>query len=162
MVTQQGICKEDDKIMYFRQIKHCLKALSSLPLHRMKKVISFFLLLLIMSQVFVRVGVYLSWKMNQAYLMKYECVNRNKPGSCCQAKCQLNKRFAVLDSESKKDQEYPPKMKFAEQESFIITVPYISDFGGIADEQKGLYKIYPNLYRFSPSRFLFHPPSAIV
>ncbi len=130
----------------------------------MKKVISFFLLLLILSQVFVRVGVYVSWKMNQAYLTKYECVNRNKPGSCCKATCQLNKRYALLDdSESKKDQEeYPPKMKFAEPEPYIMTVPYSNDVASVAEEQRVLYKVFVDFYHFTPFRFLLHPPSAIV
>lgn len=42
--------------------------------------------------------IYLSFKRNQTNLSKTVCVNKDKPKSCCQAKCYLEKEIKKEDN----------------------------------------------------------------
>ncbi len=117
---------------------------------------------LLFLQSTTRIFVYAQWQMNRSYLAKNICENRNKKGSCCEARCQLKKNLAKVENEDNQQSSAPKKIKFQEQESFVITeVPILEKFDNPADSTT-----YPNLdksgYFFDPHQSVFHPPNLKV
>ena len=134
-----------------------------LPLCCMKKLLAIFLLMLICSQICLRIGVYVSWKLNQEYLAKYECVNRNNPKSCCQAKCQLKKQLSKVDtSEQQNDQGKKGPIKVNDQEPFIMEEIQIDFVKGYIAEKSCQYKSFRSNYSFQYLRNSFQPPDDAI
>ena len=127
-----------------------------------KKIIAVFLLVLISTQLFIRIGVYISWKANQEVLAKTECINRNVKNSCCKAKCQLAKQFSKLDKSSSENEKQNHKNIYSDFEPFIIVEASVKDKPIDYCFEIRSYKIFNDLYDFSLSRYSFHPPNQIV
>ncbi|HPI54840.1 MAG TPA: hypothetical protein PLU10_09115 [Chitinophagaceae bacterium] len=117
---------------------------------------------LLFSQSTSRIFVYAQWQLNQSYLAKNVCENRNKKGSCCEARCQLKKNLDKVDNEETNPNSAPKKIKLQEQESFVITDTILFESTKFHFTQKA-YLIPNSLkYNFNPSHSIFHPPNSIV
>ena len=120
----------------------------------------FFALLFLQSTT--RLFVYAQWQLNQSYLAKNVCENRNKKGSCCEARCQLKKNLNKVENEDTNPNSAPKKIKLQEQESFIITKALSLESTNFQFAQKKY--LIPKLlkYNFNPCQYIFHPPNSIV
>ncbi|WP_145667123.1 hypothetical protein [Chitinophaga polysaccharea] len=71
-----------------------------------KQFITVFLMLIWLCQLSGRYFVMLDFYLNQEYIAKNLCVNRNKPAMHCNGKCHLSKK---LKEEEKRDQDNPER-----------------------------------------------------
>ena len=127
----------------------------------MKKLLAILLLFTISTQWIVKLGVITDWKINQEYIAKTSCVNRNKPQLECNGKCQLQKRLKELDSQTNSKETLPiQKLKLLEFENFVsntsfkLEEPYSMVFDFNTE--------FISLYKFYFIEFCFHPPTALV
>ncbi len=70
------------------------------------RIITFFLLVIIVCSTFNNNIIMLSFYCNQNYIAKTLCINRDKPQLHCNGKCQLQKK--IIQQESK-DKQLPDK-----------------------------------------------------
>jgi len=126
-----------------------------------KKLLAILLLFTISTQWIVKLGVITDWKINQEYIAKTSCVNRNKPQLECNGKCQLQKRLKELDSQTNSKETLPiQKLKLLEFENFVsntsfkLEEPYSMVFDFNTE--------FISLYKFYFIEFCFHPPTALV
>ena len=122
---------------------------------RLQIFFSIFLLMSFSWQCAARSVIYLNFKLNQKELAATVCENKNKPKSCCAAKCQLEKELKKEDkrqsdsSSSIKDKTEKSELRtglitFVFSPALIIKQVILSKSGTLPD---GIY--------FS----IFHPPS---
>lgn len=71
-----------------------------------KQIITVFFMLTWICQLSGRYVTILGFYMNQAYIAKNLCVNRNKPQLHCNGKCHLVKK---MNEEERKDQQSPDR-----------------------------------------------------
>jgi Rad3-related DNA helicase len=101
--------------------------------------------------------VYIAFKINQDYIAKTLCINRNKPEVLCNGKCVLEKNLSEEDSQSKK--EIPQKLKDQSD-----TVYYFDESCGLPERQtEVLSKRKRSFHYQSPftqvcAKGIFHPP----
>lgn len=69
-----------------------------------KQAISYALILTFAVNLFAEAGIYFSFKINQDYIAKFLCVEKDKPDSTCHGCCQLKNR---LEEHEEKKQELP-------------------------------------------------------
>ncbi len=116
------------------------------------------LVLLILSslllQTFSRAGIYISFKVNQKYITRVLCVNRDKPKLNCNGKCYLAKKLKQAEQQEQKkvllktlevNLCYQEWYTFAFQRSPQVLMAKIVSF----------YLLKP---AFSSSLSIFHPP----
>lgn len=60
--------------------------------------------------------ILINFKINQAYIARVLCENKDKPEMKCNGKCHLNKK---LKEQDKKEQNLPPQIKLKEQNLFF-------------------------------------------
>ncbi|WP_372775890.1 hypothetical protein [Mangrovibacterium sp.] len=85
----------------------------------LKQLTATFIILSIAWHILSEAAVYLSFKINQDYIEKYLCVNREDPESDCHGCCQLKKQ---LDEQQKQKQEAPDSnLKKVEIQYFPIS-----------------------------------------
>jgi hypothetical protein len=77
----------------------------------LKAPITIALILLIAAQTFSKCFVILDFKINENYIAKTLCINRDNPMSCCHGKCFLCKRLAKDETQ----QQAPVKGNQKEQ-----------------------------------------------
>lgn len=111
----------------------------------------------------MQLGVYISWKYYQDYLVKNVCVNRNNPKSCCKAKCQLKKQLSKLgESDQKNTSDKDAKIKLVSFEPFTFNTTKF-DFSTLKLIAISLMIPAKNsTYSFSYLVNIFHPPSEIA
>ncbi len=125
-----------------------------------KKVQIVFSVLLLMSlswQCAAKTLIYLSFKSNQKELAATVCVNKNKPKSCCAAKCYLDKE---LKKEDKRQSDSPSalKDKSVKQELRSGFISYTCFQNSLIQSILFSYLgILPEIIGSS----VFHPPSVI-
>jgi hypothetical protein len=68
----------------------------------LKKAVAIFLLFLFLFPTFGKVWIIISFKINQDYIAKNLCVQRNVKNNCCHGCCQLKKRLAENDKQEQK------------------------------------------------------------
>lgn len=116
---------------------------------------SFFLLVSFSWQCAAKSIIYISFKNNQKQLAETVCENKNKPKSCCAAKCYLDKE---LKKEEKRQSDSSSSIKDKTEKSDLRTgfmtfvfAPHVfmQDFNAIYSES------LPNNFLSS----VFHPPS---
>ncbi len=64
------------------------------------RIYSIFFLAVLILYVLRPVLPFVEYALNKDYIAKNLCVNRDKPKSCCQGKCHLNKQLAKSDESS--------------------------------------------------------------
>lgn len=122
----------------------------------MKYFISIALVFSFLLQNVSKLIIVINFQINQEYIAKNLCVNRDKPDSCCEGKCELKKQ---LDEEDKK-QELPAntfKDKFEKQNYYS---PTMSVLNANSSEATPNFK-YLSYITDSGLRQVFHPPPLI-
>lgn len=81
-------------------------------------------MIVLLLQTFSRAAVVVNFYVNQDYIAKNLCENKNRPKLNCCGKCQLNKK---LNTEDKKEKELPdqkgPAPLVLSSKTFYATVP---------------------------------------
>lgn len=116
---------------------------------------SFVLLVSFSWQCAAKSVIYISFKSNQKELAETVCVNKDKPKSCCAAKCYLEKE---IKKEDKRQSDSSTNQKDKAEKSELRTG--FSTFLFFADDiiQQIIYPILGNL-PVSCLSSVFHPPS---
>ncbi len=126
-----------------------------------KRILTISLILLILLQSFSKVWIIISFKINQDYIAKVLCVNRDKPEVLCSGKCVLTKNLKA--DEEQEGKQLPQKSKEQKETTYCFEVLQwlIDRPNEIAD-----FKKPPTIYRCPRSvpfvMRVFHPPDAGV
>ncbi len=115
---------------------------------------SFILLVSFSWQCAAKSIIYLSFKNKQTQLSKTVCVNRNKPKSCCAAKCYLAKELKKEDKRQSNSASLKDKTEKTELRTGTIT--FLFSTHTLNQDYKIIEtKSLPNNFLSS----VFHPPS---
>jgi hypothetical protein len=90
-----------------------------------KQLITVFLMLIWLCQLSGRYMVMLDFYVNQDYIAKNLCVNRNRPEVHCNGKCHLAKK---MKEEDRRDQENPDRKTDNRSEIFYASVSFADYF----------------------------------
>jgi hypothetical protein len=93
--------------------------------------------------------------LNENFIKKEFCINKNNPGSDCNGHCYLNKE---LNKEEKSNNPFNTSSK----EKFEIQVFCIDASNNLNIFSSVIKRLYPVGQNFTPQEFLqsaFHPPS---
>jgi hypothetical protein len=82
------------------------------------RVISIFILVVLMLTNFSRLFIYASFELNQEYIASTLCVNRDKPEINCNGKCYLSKK--IKQAEEKEKKQELDGLKKSLQESSLV------------------------------------------
>ena len=85
----------------------------------LRRVISLFLLLAVISANFSRLYVFAGFGLNQKYIAANLCENRSRPWLHCDGKCYLMKKVKQAEEKEKNEERQTQKSLF--QESFLLT-----------------------------------------
>lgn len=99
--------------------------------------------------------IYISFKNNQKQLAETVCENKNKPKSCCAAKCYLDKE---LKKEEKRQSDSSSSIKDKSEKTELRTgfITFIFFSNVLTQDYKTIYtESLPNNFLSS----VFHPPS---
>ena len=122
----------------------------------MRNWIAILILSSILLQTFSRAGIYISFKVNQNYIARVLCVNKDKPKLNCNGKCFLAKKLKQAEQQEQqkvllKTLEvnlcYQDWYAFDFQRASSVVVPQILSF----------YLQKPTI---ASSLSIFHPPQA--
>lgn len=118
----------------------------------MKFFIPIVLLFSLLTQNVSKLIIVINYGINKEFISKKFCVNRDKPKSCCEGKCELKKQ---LDEEEKKE-NLPSglKDKFEKQNYYSPEVKVLASRLECAKPNF----IYLNRKLSSGSKQIFHPP----
>jgi len=119
----------------------------------LKHLVAHILILSVLGFQLSEMLIYISFKLNQDYIAKNLCVEKDVEGSTCKGCCQLKKKL-----EDQKDQK----------EALPVNQTEKLDINLYAETRLVLQDIYPEVnefkndfilnYRFRPSQQIFHPP----
>ncbi|MGI4020860.1 MAG: hypothetical protein ACRYFA_05085 [Janthinobacterium lividum] len=84
----------------------------------LRRVLSFILLVVVLSTNFSRLYVYAGFGLNQKYIATNLCENRSKPWLHCNGKCYLMKKVKQAKEREKSEERQAQKSFF--QESFLL------------------------------------------
>lgn len=119
--------------------------------------VSVFLLLSISWQCSARTYIYVSFKLNQKQLAVTVCENKDKPKSCCEAKCHLEKE---IKKENKRQSDSPTSIKDKVDKSELSTeVPEFYFFQNIL--LQSIYSPHKQVQKIEFVYSVFHPPAFI-
>lgn len=119
--------------------------------------ISVFLLISISWQCAAKSAIFIHFKLNQEELSKTVCENKDKPKSCCAAKCQLNKE---IKKEEKRQADLPGSLKDKSEKSEIFyTTRTIKIYRHLI--LQWISFSYSNSYNNKCIGEIFHPPTSI-
>jgi len=124
----------------------------------LKKAVAIFLLILFLFPTFGKVWIIISFKINQEYIAKNLCVQRNVKNNCCHGCCQLKKRLAEND---KQEQKQLPR---GSNEKNILPTDYfckeLNETIYISSVKKCNYNNYSSSLLAVTVGSIFHPPKA--
>jgi hypothetical protein len=113
--------------------------------------------------LFLKIGVMVSWKINQNEISKNLCVNRLRPEKQCHGHCQLEKEIKKVESpvDNSKSTTLPLKIKPFFGDDLINGFGKLSFMGLPSSVLVQYYKRHDNYnYQFLCS--CFHPPPVKV
>lgn len=122
---------------------------------RLHILFSLFLLISFSYQSVAKTVIYFQFKSNQKQLAETVCENKNKPKSCCAAKCYLDKE---LKKEEKRQSDSSSSIKDKAEKSELRTglITFLFDSPILNNDYKEIYtESLPNNFLSS----VFHPPS---
>jgi hypothetical protein len=67
----------------------------------MKTAVNYLLFFAVLMQPMGQLSIFISFKLNQAYIIKNLCVNRDNPQSSCEGSCLLSKRLKQQEGSGK-------------------------------------------------------------
>ncbi len=121
----------------------------------MKVFIAIFLLFGMLLQTTAKLAILINFKINQEYIAKNLCVNKDVPDSCCKGSCQLNEDLE--EEEKSENPEALPNLKDKfELLPFTLTSKKDWFFGSVIRKHHFIY-IHKN-YTTDLSA-VFHPPN---
>jgi hypothetical protein len=119
----------------------------------LKHLVAHILILSLLGFQFSEMLIYISFKLNQDYIAKNLCIEKDVEGSTCKGCCQLKKKL-----EKQKDQK----------EALPVNQTEKLDINLYAETRLVLQDIYPEVneikndfilkYCFRPFKQIFHPP----
>ncbi len=116
---------------------------------------SFILLISFSWQCAAKSIIFISFKSNQKQLAETVCENKNKPNSCCAAKCYLDKEIKKEEKrQSDSSSSIKDKTEKSELRTGLITFIFNPSVE-IRDYKTTPIKSLPNNFLSS----IFHPPS---
>ena len=120
----------------------------------MKITTSYIVLLFYSIQLFHSTGIFINFKINQDYITKVLCINREKPDMECNGQCHLKKEIR----KSEKQQEKAPQNLQYKQQVEIITYPteILNCFRIPSTPLEWAYQHPHHKNRYSKD--IFHPP----
>lgn len=119
----------------------------------MKYAISYILILSFFSFQFSETLVFISFKINQDYIAKNLCVEKDVEDSTCKGCCQLKKKLE--NQKDQKDQLPPTQNSKYNVDFFAQDINRISLFLPLLEITKSAFVIqFYNLFEFQ----VFHPP----
>lgn len=123
----------------------------------LKKILSIGLIALILLQSSGKIWIYFSFKINQQYIAKALCINRDKPEMHCNGQCVLMQRIRA--SEAAERQKIPLKLK-EYPEAVYCFLPEQWDIQPEALEQpkKRAITVYQPPFTAIWVKGIFHPP----
>ena len=120
------------------------------------RVISIFILVVLMLTNFSRLFIYASFELNQEYIASTLCVNRDKPEINCNGKCYLSKKIKQAEEKEKK-QELDGLKKSVQESSLVKSL--LSDPVISFEVQKNYFPIPVDDLLTGNSEILHPPPS---
>lgn len=121
---------------------------------RLQIFFSIILLLTFSWQCAAKSVIYIHFKLNQDELAKTVCENKDKPKSCCAAKCQLTKE---IGKEEKRQADIPGSIKDKSEKSELNTTSFSYSFIRIFSEVMIDFFYLEKHPTNTPNSF-FHPP----
>jgi hypothetical protein len=120
-----------------------------------KQIAVFILIILVAAQTFSKWLIVLEYKVNQDYIAKNLCKNRNKPKLHCNGKCQLAKKLAEDQKENAPDNSQG-KLKFTE---VIFYLDQTLQHSRLLENVTCMCRHrYQDKKYTAPSYSIFHPP----
>ncbi|HVW98251.1 MAG TPA: hypothetical protein VHA56_19955 [Mucilaginibacter sp.] len=122
-----------------------------------KRCLAVLLILTLTAASFQRFFVYAGFKLNQDYISKNLCVNRNRPWMHCNGKCYFMRKIKAAQENEKKQAD---KDNFSRLEVSFFQHARVIDLSSplTATLPAGELPVYSCLYNFSFSTFLLQPP----
>jgi hypothetical protein len=130
-----------------------------LQIQILKNAISIFFALLILCQSFSKVWIIISFKINQDYIAKVLCVNRDKPEVLCSGKCVLRQNLQSDEGQDKK--QLPLKSKEQKEITYCFEMLQwliVEPIENVVSKKHPTFYLYPR--SISHLRRVFHPPNA--
>ena len=75
----------------------------------LKRLLSIWLLLVFLIPSFIKIGVFVDFKINQEFIIEFFCINKGEPELMCNGKCYLTKQLE--ETESPQNQDIPYQIK---------------------------------------------------
>ena len=120
----------------------------------LKQLIAFLLLIAFATQTFGQAITVANFYINQNYIAKNLCENRDKPQLKCCGKCQLSKK---LKQEEKQDQQIPG-LKGSNKSEVLWSKSYFPDFKSVVISSPILFKSHRFTDGLQMPFCIFHPP----
>ena len=118
----------------------------------MKYFISFIMIVFILSSQFSEVMLYISFKINQDYIAKNLCIEKDVEGSTCMGCCQLKKR---MNEQQEQKKEFPLLQNLKQDFTFYV---HADDWLHFIKSTPFTQEWYAENYEYTFSRYIFHPP----
>uniref|UniRef100_UPI003216DC0F hypothetical protein n=1 Tax=uncultured Draconibacterium sp. TaxID=1573823 RepID=UPI003216DC0F len=123
----------------------------------MKQLFSAILILSVFTFQFSELLVYVSFKLNQDFIAKNLCVEKDVEGSTCKGCCQLKKK---INEQQKQKEEMPP------DQSEKLEITFYAEQSGLKlwfnDDGIRLIVINTKGYLFCIYNNVFHPPNEMI
>jgi hypothetical protein len=123
-----------------------------------QRILCFTLILILSVQCFQKAFIVVNFYLNQSYIAKVFCENKDKPKLKCSGKCRLMKQ---LEQEEKKEQQLP-NLKWDGKEPVISSNSFFTslDLLSITNRREFASFLTPALSTFQST--VFHPPGMLV
>jgi len=122
----------------------------------LKQLAAFLIISSIAWHILAEAAVYLSFKINQDYIEKYLCIDRDKPESNCHGCCQLKKE---LQEQKETKSEMPDsQLKKVEIQYFPVIAENINLFPFYIPRQFQRFELASSLFELKD---IFHPPKIL-
>ena len=115
--------------------------------------------MLILFQSFGKVWIWFSFKVNQDYIAKALCINRNKPEMHCNGKCVLAQRIKAAEEKERK--EIPRKLKDQKEVVYCFSFPkWLPEPAADLKSTPAIRFFYQSPSTSTDVKGIFHPPRA--
>jgi len=121
--------------------------------------VSLLFVIIILVQYFTKTWIILSFKMNQDYIAKVLCINKNKPQLHCDGKCIL--MLKIRANEENQQKKMPQVLKIQNEISYCLQIlnPH-QVINLVAEMNQNLIDGHQNLYKTSFEKSIFRPPQS--
>jgi len=125
-----------------------------------KRIFAILLAFLVALPLMLKVCAYTSWKINQNYIAKTSCENRNNPASNCAGSCQLIKQLKTIDNQKK---PYTPTVRVEKIElSSYTTITTTKIVATDCCHTAIYFNLHEKLIKPEIVFSFFHPPQPLV